>query len=178
MDLKKVLELLDVNLCKRGISRNITICGGAALNLQGITSRSTQDIDVLAPRIDTALKEISIDIASDFNLNQNWLNNGASMFTSEIMPGWEDRTLLIYKGESLKVYSLTRIDLLSMKFAAFYDRASDLKDIISLNPSLSDLEKVSHFIKYNKLHLKNDKSYHDSVDVVFNLICEKVGYGK
>jgi hypothetical protein len=59
MKIIDAIHLLDISLCKKGLKRKLTICGGAALNLQHISNRETKDIDVLIPLIDEEVKKLS-----------------------------------------------------------------------------------------------------------------------
>lgn len=176
MDIEKTLEILDLSLSRAKIKKMFTICGGASLNLLKISDRDTEDIDLLSPRIDSELERISIDIANNLSLNPKWLNNGATMFISNIPSGWENRTVKVFEGEFLTVLSLSKLDLLSMKLHSFIDRMSDLDDIVSLNPSNDELDNVAKFVKTSRPHLVNDENFHKSVDERIKIIKRELGY--
>jgi len=56
MNIKQALNALSKELGDKSIALDLYICGGAALNLLGVTSRQTADIDVLLPTLDENVK--------------------------------------------------------------------------------------------------------------------------
>jgi hypothetical protein len=57
INITSTLDLLNFHLARIKEERSFIICGGAALILQKIATRTTRDIDVIAPEIDQALKK-------------------------------------------------------------------------------------------------------------------------
>ncbi len=145
LDIAQSLDLLNFYLKKKVLSRSFIICGGAALILQGITrdGRITKDVDVLAPEIDQALKEASVQVANDLGLYPQWLNTDAKSLLKDLEAGWESRTFEIYKNTNLHVSSISRKDMIFAKFYAYCDRGRDLSDLIDLKVTLDEIKKAS-----------------------------------
>ena len=70
LNIISTLDLLNFHLAKIEQERSFIICGGAALILQKIATRTTQDVDVVAPEIDLALKQASQEVAKTLGLNE------------------------------------------------------------------------------------------------------------
>ncbi len=86
--LRRVGELLQA----RGERFHIVVIGGAAVNLLGIVSRATTDVDILAfarsnasgslrlvppdEPLPQTLLDASRTVGTDLNLDPNWLNTG------------------------------------------------------------------------------------------------------
>jgi len=165
LDIKNIFKLLDKYLLDANEERSLIICGGASLILKGILNRATEDVDVLLPRIDKKLKDISIRISKQLNIGENWINGGAAQYSFCLLQGWENRTENIYNGKALKVSSIARIDQLSMKFYAVFDRPRDLDDLKSLKPQKSEIETVAKHMK-TITHLQHDSNWSKKVDVL------------
>ena len=140
------MNLLDHYLTEKGEDRSLYICGCASLNLQGMTDRATQDVDVIAPEIDEILREASILTARKISASEQWLNNGPELLADILPEGWKSRVVQVFRGKSLTVYSLGRADLLITKLDAMANRDRDLVDIASMNPSKEELEKARDFV--------------------------------
>ncbi len=68
------------------------IIGGAALNVMGLISRLTKDIDCIDPLIPDTIKQAALDFRADnpsLRLWENWLNNGAISLTDDLPNGWQ-----------------------------------------------------------------------------------------
>jgi hypothetical protein len=140
MDIQTALQNLDRALAEMGEKRDLIICGGAALILLRVSARATMDIDVLSPQIDKALALASEKVAVQLGLQDSWLNNGPSDLVKYLEKGWEGRCSLLFNGGSLKVFALSRLDLIRTKFWAACDRVEDIPDIISLQPTTEELD--------------------------------------
>ncbi len=147
MNVTDALDLLQVHLRNLDIKREMIICGGASLVLKGVTSRVTQDIDVIAPEIDEELKKIALIISEKEGFSPEWLNNGPSSLIKDLSKGWEERIELVYQGSHLKVFSLGFDDLLFSKVFAYCDRQEDFDDIISLNPLKKNFRRAIELTK-------------------------------
>jgi hypothetical protein len=140
MNINESLSLLNSYLLKKKEKRSFIICGGASLLLQGIISRTTKDIDIVAPPIDKVLAEAAISVANELGLDPHWLNCGPETISKELEPGWEKRLIEVFLASNLTVFSISRSDLIFSKFWAFCDRQKDKEDLILLNPTPTELD--------------------------------------
>jgi hypothetical protein len=133
-DIRKYIERIDEELALLNESRELVVCGGAAMLFGNYNKASTQDIDMLKPVKDPVLKEISKKLAKEFeHLRDNWLNSDSSSFLSDSLPrDWELRLEERFTGSHLRVLSLGREDLLYSKLCAHIDREMDEDDIREL----------------------------------------------
>lgn len=147
LDIKSALELLNFYLKRKNEQRSFTICGGASLYLQGINTRTTRDIDVVGDEIDEALSEAALLVARDLGLKPNWLNSEPKSLTRDMKSGWENRIFLIHEDTQLKIYSISRSDMIFAKFYAYCDRQKDIEDLISLNVTDDEITEAAEFTK-------------------------------
>ncbi len=138
----KALQSLDKALTRRRITRELIVCGGTALLLLDVIDRETRDIDVVCPDVDSDLKSAASEVAKELLLPEDWINDGPKDLANDLISGWRDRIELLFKGDSLVLYVLGRIDLLATKVYAFCDREDDYPDVIKLKPTLEELEKI------------------------------------
>lgn len=118
MNIKDSLILLNIYLSKKGVKRSFIICGGASLVLQGIISRITKDIDIIAPPIDDILKASALSVSQDLGLDDHWLNSGRETISKDLASGWESRVFEVFKDSNLSVFSISISDLIFTKFWA------------------------------------------------------------
>ncbi len=140
MNIQDSLILLNIYLAKKGVKRSFIICGGASLVLQGIISRTTKDIDIIAPPIDDVLKASAVSVSQDLGLDDHWLNCGPESISKDLAEGWESRVFEVFNASNLTVFSISRNDLIFTKFWALCDRQKDKQDLIQLKPSLIELK--------------------------------------
>ena len=122
LDIRGSLKLLNFFLQRKNEFRSFTICGGASLFLQGIVNRTTRDVDIVG---NAEPKALSLDMK----------------------PGWEQRVFLIFEDTHLKVYSISRSDMIFSKFYAYCDRQKDMQDLISLKVTKEELFEAKEFTK-------------------------------
>jgi len=145
--LRPILDSLDAKLQVRGELRELTVCGGGALLILNIIDRQTRDIDVIAPELDSVLKEVAAEVGREFGLEPGWLNNGPASLSRDLESGWETRVQIIYSGQRLKMYTLSNHDLLASKLFAYCDRdENDLSDILKMCPSVSEIESLRNWV--------------------------------
>jgi hypothetical protein len=150
MDVLKIIQAFDKFLEKEGVKFEATIIGGAALSVMKIISRETIDVDCLSPKIPDNILACADKFRStypEFNLIPNWLNNGPDSLLQDLGPDWENRTVEIFKGKSIHLKTLARIDLIKTKMFAYCDRLTDLQDCIALDPNEDELKEVLKWIK-------------------------------
>ncbi len=161
--LRRVGELVQA----RGERFHIVVIGGAAVNLLGFVSRATTDVDILAfgrsdasgsIRLvppDTPLPQILLDasktVATDLNLDPNWLNTGpASQWKSGLPPGLETRVhWMEYSG--LVVGLVDRYDLIFFKLYAAVDdvgpKSVHFQDLLALTPTDEELAAAAGWVR-------------------------------
>ena len=172
MDIKNVFESLSEELASRGLFRELTICGGAALIALNIIGRETKDVDVLIPKIDADLNLAAEKVAVKLKLNNRWLNNGPAMLVHELPHDWKEKLEVIYKSENLIVKSIGRRDLIYSKLYAAADRIDDIEDLVSLRPTEEELKEAKELV------LKQDASdiWHKIVDECVNNLKKRLGH--
>jgi hypothetical protein len=104
------------------------MCGGAALNISGLLTRLTADVDVLgAMHANGELGEmpdwiypLAAEVAEELGLERHWLNDAAASVTSMGLPsGILLRATRHDFGKRLQVAIISRLDLIALKcFAA------------------------------------------------------------
>lgn len=125
-DILKYFEEINIHLKAAGKQGEIIMCGGASLACIYNARNSTYDIDALFEPAEDIRKIIS-RIASEHDLNDDWLNDGVKGFLNETM------TFSIYKEYSnLKVYSIDAECLLALKVTSARTNSKDMEDSIWL----------------------------------------------
>ncbi len=71
MNIKSVIDILESELRKHSEHLEITICGGAAIQLLGYNNRPTKDIDVIVPTIPEHLQPLIKSIANTHQLAED-----------------------------------------------------------------------------------------------------------
>jgi hypothetical protein len=125
-DILKYFEEINRHLKAVGKQGEIIMCGGASLACIYNARNSTYDIDALFEPAEDIRKIIST-IASEHDLNDDWLNDGVKGFLNKKM------TSSIYKEYSnLKVYSIDTDCLLALKITSARTNSKDMDDSIWL----------------------------------------------
>lgn len=135
----------------------IVVIGGAAMNIAGIISRPTRDVDVLAlgltdqhgrvsmvkcNPLPTALLKAAEGVARDLGLADEWLNAGPADLLDHGLPeGFEGRLTRTEYGRTLAVLVPAREDLICMKVFAAADAGigRHTEDLAALKPTGSEL---------------------------------------
>jgi hypothetical protein len=105
-ELDKAFASLAIRLEQNdGAPQEIVVCGGSALILMGLVSRTTKDVDIVAlaesgdlrspDPLPEELSRAAIEAAEDLGLQPDWLNNGPSrgeggLFQMGLPPGWRN----------------------------------------------------------------------------------------
>ena len=126
------------------------IIGGAALNLLGVISRFTQDVDFLDPDIPKDVKEASIEFAKihpELKLKTyEWINNGPISLKRDLPSGWRNDLQIVFQGQSILLYTLGRLNLLRTKLYACADRGIDYQDCIAMAPTKNELNQCKEWV--------------------------------
>jgi hypothetical protein len=170
-----VIEKFDQYLSQRCLSFRAVIIGGAALIALGVISRTTKDVDCLFPEIPDEIKLASRNFARenpDFDLIDNWLNNGPMSLVNDLPGGWQERLVPVYAGEGLVLQTLGRMDLLRTKLFALCDRLEDWADCIAFAPTAEELDGCFPWVT------ERDGNSHwpEHVGNTFADLAERIGY--
>jgi len=140
---------------------SLVVCGGSALIISGLLSRTTKDVDVVALgdedsngvlsfRSSSPLPEIfltaSREVARDLGMNEDWLNAEPGDLMKEGLPdGFIERAnRRIYEGR-MTVYFLSRYDQIHLKLFAAVDLGPGrhVDDLLALNPVDEEIEAAA-----------------------------------
>lgn len=160
--IEKALTLLSDILKSKNKRIAFAVCGGSALILKNLTTRTvTKDIDIIgfvetektgivsiisAKPLPDYLVEIVEDVSRRMNLPNNWLNSEPSDLINAGLPeGFVERMERVEYGKSLTVYVIDRIDQIHFKLYAAVDSGPGrhLDDFLNLNPTEEEVEKAS-----------------------------------
>ena len=147
MNSESILKIFESELQGHSEHLEITICGGAAIQLLGYSNRPTKDIDVIVPTIPAHLHPLIQSIAQKHNLAEDWLNNGPASLIHDLEIGWQDRTTLLYMGQHLTIRVLSRQDLIFSKLYAMCDRREDIRDLLAMKVTNEELQIAGTLVK-------------------------------
>lgn len=141
---RQTIEAFDAHLAELDLRLEAVVIGGSALALLGVTSRQTQDVDILAPHLSSAITGAAREFARvqrrrGIELVDDWLNNGPMQLCEVLPAGWQEKLQLVFDGRALVLSTLGRPDLLKAKLFALCDRGTDLPDCVALAPSAEEL---------------------------------------
>lgn len=141
---RPTLEEFDRHLVTLGLRLEAIVIGGSALALLGVVTRQTRDVDVLAPKLSTAVAEAAREFAREqrrrgLELIDDWLNNGPIQLGDVLPAGWQSRVQPAFAGKALVLTALGRADLLKTKLFALCDRGTDLADCIAMAPTAQEI---------------------------------------
>jgi len=81
-------------------------------------------------------------------LPENWLNSKAMQMN--ILPdGWQSRRVFVAEFGQLKIYAVSRLDLLAMKFYA--NRPQDREDILHMKPTPDEIDDIRKYLNMLRL---------------------------
>jgi hypothetical protein len=155
-DIATALTRVGELLAAEGEAYAIVVVGGAALNLLGIVSRATSDVDILAFRSGDQLVEPPSPlpaplvrairaVARRLDLPEDWLNSGPALqWKQGLPPDLEDHVIWQPPyGGALSVGVVGRADLIALKLYAAADSTGTgsrhYKDLIALAPTQPEL---------------------------------------
>lgn len=143
-------------------SYTIVIVGGAAINLHGVVSRATHDVDVLAfggengicppPEVWPLILKDGVDaVAEDMGLPRDWMNDGPALqWRQGLPPGLAERIHWSRFG-GLLVGIVDRYDLIFFKLYAAADHVGQRNvhytDLLALQPSPDELIAAATWIR-------------------------------
>ncbi len=154
--LETVFQSLAIRLQENGSGPfEIVICGGSALILSGLISRTTKDVDIVAlaasglllppDPLPEALKKAAVEVAEDLGISLEWLNNGPSrgeggLFQMGLPAGLAGRLHTRRYGARLTVHFIDRLDQIHFKLYAAADRGGyHIADLQALGPTATEI---------------------------------------
>lgn len=161
--LDHVFRLLDRRLALNGAPPvRMAVCGGAAMIVMGLLTRTTTDVDIVAliddsqqliapvPLPDSLLRAAS-EVAATMQLPESWLNNGPSrdeggLFQMGLPEGFRGRLHDREYGSHLTVYFIDRVDQIHFKLYAAVDRGGyHISDLDALRPTNEELTQAARW---------------------------------
>lgn len=164
--LDEILSALGEQLRTRGARAEIVVIGGSALLAQGLVTRATKDVDVVAVVADgqllpanplpAALQEASDRVGRDFDLQDDWLNPGPADLARLGLPTefWTRASTRQY-GDDLTVHFAGRLDQIHFKLYAMVDQGGGRHeaDLRALRPTRDELVAAA---KWSTTHDPSD----------------------
>lgn len=185
--LEKALGLLGRRLdLESSAAMSLVVCGGAALIVAGLVTRTTKDVDVVAVGVPgpgggmrmrgsrplpEALQKAAGQVASDLGMSENWLNCGPSDLMQGGLPdGFMDRVRTRSYGTALTVHFIGRHDQIHLKTYAAVDSGPGrhVGDLLALKPTEGEMESAARW------SMGHDPS--DGFRVVLRDMLRKLGY--
>ena len=119
----------------------IVIVGGAAMILCYGASRATHDVDVLLLSGNTTeVRRIARQVAGEYNLPEDWLNDAVKGYADILPPDFRERLYLLGSFNQVTLYALGLPEQAAMKIVALRDQ--DLEDLELLMPRLQESDKA------------------------------------
>lgn len=146
----KALRLLGQHLQKTNTDEiEILLVGGAAGMITGIlpNNRVTIDCDVMnyTPPDSLAKVELAAEVVAEkLQLAPNWLNSDVQIRSDTLPDDWEQRKVHIAHYGPLRVFAVSRIDLIAMKVIAARDQ--DIEDLQNLRLRSDDIEFINNYL--------------------------------
>lgn len=177
MNVNGTITLFDLFLEQKGITFEAIIIGGAALNVMGVITRQTIDIDCLDPKIPEDVLRAAAEFRlanEDLRLIEKWINNGPESLIRDLPGDWRLRLSTIYAGKAITFHTLGRIDLLRSKLFAFCDRDTDLPDCIALRPTPEELQECFPWV----CERDGNPAWPKNVELHFRELKKELGHDK
>ena len=163
-EIEAVLMALSEQLSVAGVEKlEMVVCGGAALNILGYVERTTKDVDMIAfvsrdkngtfiltkaSPLNPSLTSAALRVQRDFNLPENWLNDGpASVMDFGLPEGLMDRVQTRTYGKNLTIHFFSRYDQIHFKLHATVDQSGGkhYDDLMALKPTNKELEEAARW---------------------------------
>lgn len=139
----------------------LVVCGGSALILTGLVTRTTRDVDIVAliqqgvlcdpEPLPASLQQAIREVSEDLRLKANWLNNGPSrgeggLFQMGLPVGCAGRLRHHSYGPRLTVHFIDRFDQIHFKLYASVDRGGyHITDLLALKPQSDEIEAAARW---------------------------------
>jgi hypothetical protein len=145
-------------------------CGGASLNLLGLVSRTTGDVDIICsvvagakgkPRhlarmvMPSLLTELVAEVGREMGLKEQWLNFGPAPLMDFGLPdGLENRLERRSYGKCLALHVISRFDQIHLKIYAAMDPKTRIEthlgDLIDLEPTEAEAGAAADWLLKRK----------------------------
>ena len=140
---------------------HVVVCGGASLIITGMVHRTTKDVDIVAIISDhdedenrlqyadplpATLMMAAKQVADDFGVDGNWLNNDPKDLLKFGLPaGFINRLHPRTFGSRLTVSFIGRFDQIHFKVYAAVDGGPGrhVDDLLALNPNQEEIEQAA-----------------------------------
>lgn len=127
----------------------LLLVGGAAGMLTGLLSRDrvTTDCDVMVvvPEEATIRLELAaVTVGAELGLSPSWLNSEVQIRVDALPDGWRERRVSVGTFGPVRVYAVSRPDLIAMKVLAGRDQ--DIEDVLAMRPRSDDVEFVLRYL--------------------------------
>ena len=165
-DIEQALQRVGELLAAGGERYAIVIIGGAALNLLGVVTRATRDVDILAfarrrgarawrlepppTPIPEPLAGAIRTVGRDMGLVENWLNTGPALQWKQGLPRGLLGRVTWRQYAALRVGVVGRADLIRLKlYAAADDHPSGrhVRDLVRLDATDAELQAAARWVK-------------------------------
>jgi hypothetical protein len=167
-------------------SINLVVCGGAALIITKLVTRSTRDVDLIAlantkgsevellppDTLPADLKQLVAEIAREFGIREDWLNFGPSPLLQFGLPeGLTTRLTKKSYGACLTVFFISRFDQVHFKIFAAMDAKEGtrhLSDLLDLEPAESEVKAAVSWLLGRKVS--------SQFKATLQQVLERIGY--
>lgn len=158
-------------------SVELLVCGGVALALQNLNTRTTRDVDVLGEwkrallevtciddfpeDVKSCIKRVAKNHPELQGFTDDWVNLGPKHLAKHGLPaGFESRLRMMKFGKTLTLHLLSRTDLIPLKLYAASDRfgprqSIHFDDLKLLNGSFEELDKALEWVAHSMTSKKN-----------------------
>lgn len=147
-ELEKCLEDLNQWLAEHELTIQIAIIGRYAFYLSGFHQVATLDIDSVT-EIEERVYEKILEIGKRRGMKPDWLNDNAE--TLPLPDGFKDRLIETKQFSNINMKYAARIDLISLKAAAYISRGEDdpkdFQDLLLLAPTNTEIESSINYIR-------------------------------
>ena len=156
-DLALALTDLSELLVKLKVHIHLRVIGAFALQLLGIDSTYTVDIDVIDD-IESSIRQLIAEVGKAHKLAVDWINDSAGDL--DLPEGFSSRMATVTLYPSIVVSFPCRQDMISLKARAFIHRGAknpasstgpkdlkDLDDLTKLGPTEAEIELAIEFIR-------------------------------
>ncbi len=185
--LEQTLQSLSIRLGENDSGPlEIVICGGSALILSELISRTTKDVDIVAlvssgvllspDPLPEALRKAAVEVAEDLGISRDWLNNGPSrgeggLFQMGLPAGLAERLHSRRYGARLTVHFIDRLDQIHFKLYAAADRGGyHIADLQALSPTDEEITAAARWA------MTHDVS--DAFKLILKNLLRKLGYAE
>jgi len=151
-EMLEYFEVINQKLAKNGKHGEIVLAGGASLAMVFDARDSTRDIDAIFQPSEE-MRQIVKDMADEYDLPDDWLNDGVKGYISEKMNQKKYISL-----SNLDVYSIDAEGLLAMKLTSARVDTKDMEDSIFLMKLLNIREEKVLFAIIDKYTHPNQRT--------------------